>query len=160
MIRRRRRTQPARGVAAVETALTMPLLVTTLLGLVEMGRALQVQQILGNAAREGGRQAATGLMTNAQVVQVVLGYLTSSGLSSKAVADAVVTVSDLTKPGTDASQAAPLDQIQVIVQVPFGDVRILSTGVVLSGTSTLTGEADWPSQKDQPYAAPPTPPLE
>ena len=138
----------------------MPLVVTVLLGLVEMGRALQVQQILGNAAREGGRQASSGLLTNTQVSQVVLGYMTSSGLSSKATTDAIVTVSDLSNPGTDATQAAQLDQLQVTVKVPFGDVRILSTGVVLSATSLLVGEADWPSQKNQPFAAPPIPPLE
>ena len=60
-----------RGVAAVEAALLLPLALMLMLGTWEVGRMVQVGQILENAAREGGRSAATGQNTNSQVQQTV-----------------------------------------------------------------------------------------
>src|SRR5947209_283568 len=45
------------GAAAVEFAIVAPLLVSLVLGLIEFGRVLMVEQILTNAAREGCRTA-------------------------------------------------------------------------------------------------------
>ncbi len=53
--------QQRRGVAAVELALLLPLILLLLMGLWEIGRAIDVQQLMSNAAREGGRQASTGM---------------------------------------------------------------------------------------------------
>jgi Flp pilus assembly protein TadG len=47
-------------VAAVELAIVMPFLVTLLLGLWEVGRVVMVQNVMTNAAYEGGRLAASG----------------------------------------------------------------------------------------------------
>jgi Flp pilus assembly protein TadG len=44
-----------RGVAATEFALVAPLLVFAILGVLEIGRAIQVQMALTNAVREGCR---------------------------------------------------------------------------------------------------------
>ena len=49
-----------RGVAAVEAALLLPLALLLMLGTWEVGRMVEVSQILNNAAREGGRSASTG----------------------------------------------------------------------------------------------------
>ena len=46
-----------------------------LIGLWEVGRVIEVQQVLLNASREAARQAATGQYTNAQVQQIALNYL-------------------------------------------------------------------------------------
>ena len=53
---------PARrdGVATVEFACCLPLLVLILFGLWEVGRFTEVQQVLWNAAREGARDASLG----------------------------------------------------------------------------------------------------
>ena len=53
-------TAPRRGSAAVEAAVVMPVIVTMLLGMLEVGRLVEVQEIMNNAAREGARQAAGG----------------------------------------------------------------------------------------------------
>src|SRR5262249_24204281 len=50
--------QARRAVAAVEFAIVAPLLFGLLLGVWEIGRLVQVQQIISTAAREGGRVAA------------------------------------------------------------------------------------------------------
>jgi Flp pilus assembly protein TadG len=64
-----------RGVAAVEFAFVLPFILILLLGMWEEGRAIQVNQILYNAAREGARQASTGVVTNSAAQQVVINYL-------------------------------------------------------------------------------------
>lgn len=47
-----------RGAAAVEFALVLPILIVLVLGIVEFGRAFQVQSTLAAAAREGVRTMA------------------------------------------------------------------------------------------------------
>jgi Flp pilus assembly protein TadG len=42
----------------------LPLILSIVAGLWEVGRVVEVQQLLANAAREAGRQAATGQYTN------------------------------------------------------------------------------------------------
>ena len=51
------------GVAAVEFALVAPVLCVTFLGMIEVGRAIQVQQALCNAVREGCRGFADNSCT-------------------------------------------------------------------------------------------------
>jgi Flp pilus assembly protein TadG len=48
------------GTASVELALMMPILLTLMVGLWEVGRCVQVQNVLDDAARVGARQAASG----------------------------------------------------------------------------------------------------
>jgi Flp pilus assembly protein TadG len=155
----RRTPRRRQGAAAVELAVTLPMLVTMLLGILEMGRVLEMQQLLGNAAREGGRQASTGLLTNAQVAQVVTAYLSESDLNLN-TSHVNVTVSDLTNPGVDATQASQLDQLQVVVTIPYGDVSLVKTNLMFSPSTLLTASANWPSQVDKPYPQPPLPPIE
>nr|WP_159800999.1 TadE family protein [Arthrobacter zhaoguopingii] len=50
-----------RGAVAVETAMLLPLLLIILIGMVEFGRAYNVQIALTHAAREGARHAAIHL---------------------------------------------------------------------------------------------------
>ena len=59
------RPQPRRGVAAVETAVVLTfVLVPLMIGIWEMGRLIQVQQIVANSAREGARLAAQAKTIN------------------------------------------------------------------------------------------------
>ncbi|MCS6866643.1 MAG: pilus assembly protein [Gemmataceae bacterium] len=58
-------TPPRRGVAAIELAFVTTLLVVPLLlGIWEVGRLVQVQQIVSNAAREGARLSAQAFTIN------------------------------------------------------------------------------------------------
>src|SRR4051812_24034582 len=78
----RKRLGSRLGAATVEFAFLAPLLLVVVLGIWELGRMVEVQQIISNAAREGGRQASTGNLTNEQVKAVVRNYMTQAGLSS------------------------------------------------------------------------------
>ena len=98
------------ATACVEFAVVLPILLIFVLGVLEVGRFIQVYEILNAAAREGARQASTGQMTNAQVIAAVTGCVKAAGLPT---AQLTVTVADLTNPGIDVSQATILDSLQV-----------------------------------------------
>src|SRR5581483_10800058 len=120
MARITRIRRPRAGVAAIEMAFVMSfILPPLLLGTWEVGRMINVKQMLGNAAREGARQASAGQINNTQVQQVVVNYLKNAGIPTTNV---VATVSDLSNPGTDATKAVQFDQLQVTVTIPFKDV--------------------------------------
>ena len=87
-------TQARRGTAAVELAAILPILLIFLLGVWEIGRFVEVSQLLSNAAREGGRQASTSQKTTAQVQNIVVEYLQANGLASVTASN--VTVTNLT----------------------------------------------------------------
>ena len=140
-----RNRQSRRGVAAVELAVVAPVLLTLLLGLWEVGRLVEVQQVLANAVREGARQASTGQKTNSQVSQAVLQYVSDAGLSN---AGAVVTVTNLTS-GNDAAAANQLDHFQVQVTIPFNSVRWVLLNQI-TNVSQLSASADWYSMRDIP----------
>lgn len=126
----------------------LPILVTLLLGIWEVGRMIEIQQILSNAAREGARQAATGLQSNAQVEQVVRSYLQNEGLP---ISNVTVTVTNVTAPGVDAASAVQFDKLQVVVSLPLSDVRWSNTSLLTNAGTRVTGEALWYSTKDKDF---------
>jgi Flp pilus assembly protein TadG len=148
MVRAKAHAARRDGVAAVELALLLPLIIVLLLGIWEVGRLIDVNQILTNAAREGARQASTGQNNNASVQQGVVNYLNHAGIPTANVA---ITVNDLTTPNTDASNATQLDQLQITVTIPFNDVRWIALNLITSSTTQLTGSAIWSSLKDRTY---------
>src|SRR5437763_13477703 len=78
------RSSPARGrrgVAAVEFAVIASLLFTLLLGMVEIGRALMVLELLNNAARNGVRTATINGSTRGDVATAVTNALDGSGVT-------------------------------------------------------------------------------
>jgi Flp pilus assembly protein TadG len=150
-----RKAQPRRGAAAVELAMLSPLLVALLLGVWEVGRLIQVNQILSNAAREGGRQASTGLLSNSQVQTVVLQYLQRAGLPT---ANATVTVTNVTSSSRDATAAQQLDQFRVTVTVPVADIKWVALSLVTTSSSNLSATTVWYSLRDQDYPGTITPP--
>src|SRR5262245_4613450 len=75
-----------RAVAAVEFAIVAPLLFTIAYGMIEMGRAMMVTELLNNAARSGARAAALQGSTNADVaaaVSTVLSGLNLTGVTTQ-----------------------------------------------------------------------------
>jgi Flp pilus assembly protein TadG len=137
-----------RGVAALEAALALPLALLLMFGTWELGRIIEVRQMLDSAVRDGARRAASGQFTNAQVQQAVANYARSAGLP---ITNLVVTVSDLTTPGVDVSAASPLDKIQVQATLPFKDVRWAAAILVTNSNTTLSSSAIWYSAKAQSY---------
>ena len=137
-----------RGVAAVEAAVLLPLALLLTLGTWEVGRMVEVSQILNNAAREGGRAASTGQNTNSQVQQTVSNYLKNAGLP---YASATVTVTNLTHGGTDCTAATELDQLQVSITLPFTSVRWSAATLVTNSSTQLRATAIYYSNNGASY---------
>lgn len=150
------RPAPRDGVAAVEFAAVIPFVLTLLLGIWEVGRMIEVQQVVNNAAREAARQATTGQLTNSQVQTVATQYLTVAGIPT---AHANVTVSDLTNPALDVSQAVYLDRLQVTVSVPFSDVQWSVVSYFTSPTTQLSATVTWVTVIDKDFPTDPEPPI-
>lgn len=80
----KKRQRWEKGQAVVETALVLPLVFMLLLGILEFGRILMIQQALTNAAREGVRQGAIQMddaMALLTADAVVSDYLTRTGVN-------------------------------------------------------------------------------
>jgi Flp pilus assembly protein TadG len=141
------------GGAIVELALLMPVLLILLLGVWEVGRMVQINQILNNAAREGARVASTGVNTYGDVNTVVTNYLTTAGISN--LSGLQVQVANLTQnnngPSYDPSQANSLDQLQVTVLLPFSNVRWNLLYLVTNANTQLMAQTTWCSNQNQPY---------
>lgn len=145
-----------RGVVAVEAAIVLPLFVTLMVGVWEVGRLIQVSMVLNEAAREGARLAAGGAnnttpATVALIQQRVRDHLTSAGFPTDAVSGAVTTVTNLsTNSWTDPCDAQPLDQISVTVTIPsgtaFDSLRWILQSV--TGVRQMSATAKWFSAND------------
>jgi Flp pilus assembly protein TadG len=154
------------GTATVEFALVMMFLLPPMvIGLIEVGRMVEVQQILSNAAREGARHASTAQYTNNQCRDLVKAYLLAANIP---ITNATVYVSDLgstTTLGTppfnstaaqagdqgDVTQAKHLDVVYVYLTVPYSDVRWINLNLATSSTTTLSAQSTWISGVDKPY---------
>ncbi len=143
-----------RGALAVEAAVVLPVLLIMMLGLWEVGRIIQLQQILTNSAREGARLAAGGYVnstpvTNAMVQQAVRDYLQASGLPSAAVSGAEIELVCLVTPGwTNPSDATPLDKFQVKVKLPAGtafESTRWSPAARITAKTEMQAVVDWVS---------------
>jgi len=151
---RRRHRFSRLGTAAVEFAICLPFLVVLIMGVWEVGRMVAVQQLLANAAREGGRQASAGLTSSTAVRQYVANYLTVNGLTGIDIT--MVTLTNITDSSrSDPTTANQLDQFRVTVTVPYSTIQ-WSTLAQISSTSTLTASADWFSMRDLPVTVDPT----
>ena len=155
------RSQPRRALAAVELALLMPLLLTFLLGVWEVGRLVQINQIIDNAAREGARKASTGVNTYADVKTTVSNYLTNAGITN--LNNLTVQVYNVTQsnagPTYDPSKAACLDQLQINVALPFNNVRWIGLLFLVTDPGTqMNAQAIWLSNQDQSYPTTIVPP--
>ena len=127
--RRLRSCSLRRGVAATEFAIVAPLFLLLIFGILELGRAMMVQQVLINASRVGARQAITLGATTAEVESAVADY-------SASVAVPGVTVN--VTPDPTAARAG--DPITVTTSVPFNEVSWLAAPWFLGG-KTLTANS-------------------
>jgi Flp pilus assembly protein TadG len=149
-----RRPDDRRAAVAVEAAIVLPILLIMMLGIWEVGRIIQVQQILVNSAREGARLAAGGYVnsvpvTNTMVQQAVRDYLQAAGLPPAAVSGAQITLTCQAAPGwTDPADAIPLDPFRVNVKIPAGaafDSLRWSFVTKITSVSEMEAYVDWVS---------------
>lgn len=114
-----------RAAAAVEFALVAPVFFLLVLGMIEYGRMVMVQQVITNASREGARRAVLDGATVADVDATVTDYLTNGAISG-----ATVTVAP--DPISDAEFGDP---VTVSVSIPFSQVSWLPSPMYLGATT-------------------------
>jgi Flp pilus assembly protein TadG len=150
--------QRRRGTAAVELAVVAPLIAILLVGLLEVGRIVQVNEILSNAAREGARKASTGINTYSDVQTTVANYLTNAGITNQT--GLTVTVYDVTQgnsgPQFNPSTANWLDQLTVTVTLPYANIQLAP--FANAPTTVISAQAVWYSNQDQAYPTTVVPP--
>ncbi len=125
-----RNAKARRGAAVAEFAIVAPVFFLMVIGFIEFGRALMVEQVLVNASRVGARMASTTGSTTSAVQSAVTDYATSV-----AVPGVSVTVSP------DPASAAAGATITVTASVPFSNVSWMSAPWFL-GSKTLTANSE------------------
>ncbi len=169
-----------RGVAAVEFAFCAPLIFLLLLGLWEVGRITEVQNVMWNSAREAARDASLGQDNLQTVANNLLTYLQGaepsafgSGHSTTMKSPVVtlpantygytcwdntanqelftVTFTDITTTSvTDPTGMSQLDHYQIGIQVPYSSVGWLPVASV-TGITRMYVTVDWVSMVDSPF---------
>lgn len=153
----RRRTD-RRGVAAVELAfVAMLFLFPLLFGVWEVGRLIQVQQILSNSCRDGARLASQGYTVNltgsptqitvssgtTNVHDAIYQYLVAAGFTNLTSSDVAVTLTfidtklDGTTP-TEPYQGEKGMRFKITVTIPWDKVRWVNLGLIMPTSVTYT----------------------
>lgn len=180
MIRRRTAAGRRAGIATVEAALVLSLVVVPLmLGVWEIGRLVYAQQVVATAAREGCRLAAQGRTINKlgspteiqagsqgsampndpNVWDTVYQSLVTGGLPGLARADVTCSFEFIPTPGVTPSggthpyQGNKNEMFTVKVRVPFSKVRWVNLGFV--NPPTVEYEATWKMLVDDPFTIDP-----
>jgi Flp pilus assembly protein TadG len=117
-----------KGAAVVELAAVSPLFVLLILGMIEYGRLVMVQQILTNAAREGARVGILDNRTASDVTTAANQYLAAANIQT-------ATISVSPDPPSSAANGNP---VTVTISVPFNQVSWLPSPMFLGGTTMTT----------------------
>src|SRR5690242_16742833 len=104
-----------RGAAAVEFAVVASLLFLLVFGIIEIGRAMMVMEMLNSAARNGARVGVLQGTSNTDVTNAVTGALANAGFNGT---NTVVQVNGQT---ANVNTALPGDQVTVTVSVPYNN---------------------------------------
>jgi Flp pilus assembly protein TadG len=136
----RRNQAVRRGVAIIEFALVAPIFFITVLGLVEIGRACMVTQLLTEAARRGCRAGVIEGTSSSSIQQAASDFLTGVGINGET---ADVYVNDAPAGNSNVQGMPAYTEITVVVSVPISNVtwtplRFVNNG--LSGQYTMRRE--------------------
>ena len=119
-----------RGAAVVEFAVVSPVLILLLLGMIECGRMIMVQQALTTAVREGARTAIVEGNSTSTAIGAVESFLAGVGITGTKV-----TVTPASTGSVPHGQP-----ITVSASVPFAEVSWLPHPFYL-GNTTLSSQA-------------------
>ena len=160
-----------RGVAAVEFAVTVPLLLLLLVGIWELGRIINVQIILNSAARDGARLGAQASLVSTaggytqirfnsgtpNVDGAVRAYLQAAGITNltgltiefQFVEPPIPGGTTPTSTAADPYTGVKNQRFRVRVSIPYDNVRWTSLSLV--NPTTLTAETYWQCFVDDPF---------
>ena len=104
-----------------------------ILGMIELGRGLEVSQVLSTAAREGARFAAMddedlllpGQTRNEKTIQDIRNFITAAGYPGSAVS---VEISDAESPGSPFDLSDPANDLRLFridVSLAYSEVAVM-----------------------------------
>lgn len=173
-----------KGSAAVEFCVCLPLLATLVLGVIEVGRMVEVQQVVYNSTREGARDASMGQANLSAVAQNITLYLQAaepgafgSGDSTSVISPVItvtapnygytvwdntanrelftVVFTDITNSSiTDPTGMSQLDVYSITVSYPVSGISWLPVTSV-AGVTRLSATMTWACMVDSPYSISP-----
>ena len=129
------------GVAAVEFAIVLPILLLVLFGIIEFGLALYDKQVLTNASREGARAGivlANPKPTTTDIQNVVLHYTSTYLITFGTQNTPTVTTS-----GANGAFGTPLSVTVAYTYTGLGVgamLNALHAPLALSATTTMNNE--------------------
>ncbi|MCE9534075.1 MAG: pilus assembly protein [Planctomycetes bacterium] len=165
---RTNRAQNRNGAAAVELAVILPFLVILIVGVWEIGRLIQLQQIMNQAARDGARLASQAniVTTSGAYTQIAFNtgtpnvedtirdYLQAAGITN--LNGLQITFEYLTGDlgATQPYQGVKNQRFRVRVTLPYENMRW--TNLSLVNPTTLSGECIWQMMVDDPFTLSPS----
>ncbi len=131
---------PRRGASLVEFAFVAPVFFLMVLGLIEIGRACMVTELLTEAARRACRAGVIEGTSSTSIQSAASDYLSSVGINGET---ANVYVNDQPAGSANVSAMPAYTEITVVVTVPIADVAWTPIWFVpgsLSGQYTMRRE--------------------
>lgn len=136
------------GIAALECAVVLPMMLVLVLGLIELGTALRASTIMQSAVREAGRLASMdwryvvddGETPNEKVERDIRNYVTASGLPGD---DLIVSVTyaEGDSAGSDfdiADANNDLELMLIEVELPYSSISLFPVRY-MGGTNIRAG---------------------
>ena len=122
------------GVAAVEFAFVVPILVLLLTGIIQFGAVLFIQHNMGETARESARRVAVGAMTVPQAEQFVDDHLVNWGTTFDVSVTVVPDPADPTESDVSVVITAPMSEVALL------DILGVFEGQTLRAANTMRME--------------------
>jgi len=135
-----------KGAVAVEFAIVAPVLLAIMFGMIQYGKAFEMQNQLQVAAREGARFASmdhTGMLSagqtsNQKLIQEVKNFLATYGIAQN---DVTVTVKDHANPTSDFNLDDPHNDLKLFdVKVSVSYSKVSLTPVSANNDYGLTAK--------------------
>lgn len=123
------------GAALVELAFVLPVVLLLIVGAIDIGRAIGVQQTLTEAARAGCRLFAVREEVTEAEIQAII---------DKTIADAGYTGHTYVLDPLPSTTVAQLDPLTITVSIPYDQVSLLPKSWFLEG-ATLDGVCVMPA---------------
>jgi Flp pilus assembly protein TadG len=129
-----------RAASTVEFAVVAPVFFLMVLGIMEIGRACMVTELLTESARRGCRAGVIEGTSSSTIQQAATNYLTNLGINGES---ASVYVNDVPAGSTSVQTMPAYTEITVVVTVPVANVAWTPLWFVpgsLSGQYTMRRE--------------------
>jgi Flp pilus assembly protein TadG len=107
------------GVTTVEFAFVAPIFFLMVLGIVEIGRACMVTELLNEAARRACRQGVLEGTSSDTIQTTATDFLTGVGINGESAA---VYVNDVPAGNTNVAAMPAYTEVTVVVTVPISNV--------------------------------------